>query len=216
MVRLGAPLAETSAGFLLTRGQILIHDEAWVGADPGGINAFGLAFLARDGSVQTYCVSSADEAVNLIEQAPLGVGVDAPLWWSSGRSSDRRADQWIRRTYGIRSGTVQAGNSLKGAALIQGAMFVARLREKFPGVRVTESHPKAVAIALGGWNSERVRAIGRLDQLVEHERDAVFAACSAREGFEGRWTRDLAHDRGPLEQDPAIHWIGPVNYFWPE
>ena len=132
----------------------------WVGADPGGVDAFGLAMLSTSGERSTHCVSCADEAVELISCRPLGVGVDAPLWWSSGRSGEREADRWIRRAYKIASGTVQTANSLRGAALVQGMMFVSRLRERFPDVRVTEAHPKAVAIALGGWGGIAISQLG--------------------------------------------------------
>jgi predicted nuclease with RNAse H fold len=151
-----------------------------------------------------------------VTASPDGVGVDAPLWWSSKGSSDREADRWIRKTYRIASGTVQAANSLKGAALVQGAMFVQRLREKFPGVRVTETHPKAVAIALGGWNGTHVaNLVGDCSRLSEHERDACLAALLAREGFSGRFERDLSLVRSPGEQDPNSYWLAPVHYFWP-
>jgi hypothetical protein len=112
--------------------------------------------LSPAGGVETCCVSYADQAIALITSRPLGVGVDAPLWWSSGRSGDRNADQWIRTKYSIKSGTVQTINSLRCAALVQGVMFVSRLRENFPGVLVTEAHPKAAAVALGGWNSPAI------------------------------------------------------------
>lgn len=187
----------------------------WVGVDPGGKNAFGLASLAPDGQVRTHLVSCADEAMAWIAAEPLGVGVDAPLWWSSGMSSDRAADRWIRRTYRIPSGTVQTANSLKGAALVQAQMFIHRLRERFPAVRVTEAHPKAVAIALGGWSSVDVVQLLNGGMPNEHERDALMAAIAAREGFCGRWPRDLAIDRLPSEQDPTSYWLGPVHYFWP-
>lgn len=120
-----------------------IRRSVWVGVDPGGVTGrqFGVAVVV-DGKPITARVSCADEAVALVTVRPDGVGVDAPLWWSSKGSSDREADRWIRKTYRIASGTVQTANSLKGAALVQGAMFVQRLREKFPGVPVTETHPK--------------------------------------------------------------------------
>jgi len=193
-----------------------LSESVWVGADPGGNKAFGLAFLSRSGEVTTDCVSSAFEAIDLITSPPLGVGVDAPLWWSSGKSSDRKADKWLRRTHGIASGTVQTANSLKGAALVQGAMFVSRLREKFPGVPVTEAHPKAFAKAFGGWESPTMKALGLVTSSGEHERDAVMAAIAAREGFERRWTIDLSLDRDEREQDPKVYWLGPISYFWPE
>lgn len=194
-----------------------IPGTTWVGVDPGGKSAFGLAILPTSGAPSsTYCVSCADEALELIKSAPLGVAVDSPLWWSSGRSSDRKADQWIRRKYPIPSGTVQTANSLRGAALVQGVMFVSRLRDKFPGVRVTEVHPKAVAVALNGWGSTAMKDLGCVTAASEHERDAILAAIAAREGFEGRWKRDLSLDRHASEQNPESYWLGPVNYFWPE
>jgi predicted nuclease with RNAse H fold len=93
-------------------------------------------------------------------------------------------------------------------------MFINRLRERFPDAPVTETHPKAVAIALGGW--DRVKA--SFPEVVldnEHQRDASLAAIAAREGFLGRWRKDLAFDRHASEQDPQRYWLGPINYFWP-
>jgi len=123
-----------------------------------------------------------------------GIGVDAPLWWSSGLSSDRKADQWIRRRYHLSGGEVQGGNSLRGAALIQGALFVSAMRQKFPGVLVTEAHPKALLKALGlmSWRSaaKRFAISSAISEAQEHERDALIAAVAAREGASGRWTKD--------------------------
>ena len=94
-------------------------------------------------------------------------------------------------------------------------MFISRLRERFPSVPVTEVHPKAVAIALGGWDCEAVKSLGSVSGVGEHEHDARMAAIAAREGYQGRWKRDLSLDRHPSEQDPKTYWLGPVNYFWP-
>ncbi|MEI9931715.1 MAG: DUF429 domain-containing protein [Rhizomicrobium sp.] len=187
----------------------------WIGADPGDKDNFGIATLSASGEVHSRCVSCADEAVAWISAEPCGVGVDAPLWWSSGLSSERRADRWIRQTYKISGGTVQNANSLRGAALVQAVMFINRLREKFPNAPVTEAHPKAVALALGGWDSV-MATFPEAAHDNEHQRDAIFAAIAAREGFQGRWKRDLALDRLPSEQDPQSYWLAPINYFWPE
>lgn len=206
----------------ITRDASVVKEQTnavWVGADPGGKKAFGLAMLTASGEAKTFCVSCADEAINEIISWPvqlLGVGVDAPLWWSSGLSSGRVADKWIRDTYKMHPGTVQAPNSLRGAALVQGVMFVSRLREKFPEVPVTEAHPKAVARALGGWDDLAITKLGLVKGNNEHERDAMLAAIAAREGFEGRWTKDLSLIRGASEQDPKSYWLSPVSYFWPE
>lgn len=125
----------------------------WFGADPGGRLTFGVAVLHEDGTFDTAVVSSADEAMAWYRGVPMGVGIDAPLWWSSGQSSDRQADRFIRTTYRIASGTVQTANSLKGAVLVQGIMLAQRLRERFPLAPITEAHPKALlkAIGLGSW-----------------------------------------------------------------
>jgi predicted nuclease with RNAse H fold len=194
----------------------------WVGADPGGKGKFGVAILNDDGQSQTALVSCADEAVALVAQRTevnlAGVGVDAPLWWSSGMSGDRHADRWLRKRYKLSGGEVQAGNSLRGAALTQGAMFVQRMRELYAGVPVTESHPKTLlkAVATGSW--KRFSGQHRLAAKppTEHTRDALIAAVSARESFMCRWTHDLSATRLPGEQDPMAYWLAPVHYYWPE
>ena len=76
----------------------------WVGADPGGKDAFGLAFLDASGGLNCTTVSSVDEATGRIIQQgePLALGIDAPMWWSSGkggRPQGRRiAPQEIRHS----------------------------------------------------------------------------------------------------------------------
>ena len=188
----------------------------WLGVDPGGENSFGLALLHANEKLETYCVSSTDEAMSKINGEPLGMGIDAPLWWSSGRSSDRLADQWIRKTHKISAGTVQTANSLRGAALVQGVMFAFRMRERYPSVKITEVHPKALALALGGWSSERLHRLGLPSIDREHERDATLAAIAAREGFSKNWNLDLSITRHPSEQDPHDYWLSPIHYFWPQ
>ena len=113
---------------------------------------------------------------------------------------------------------MQAANSLRGAALIQGAMFVQRIRELYPAVPVTESHPKALLKALtqGDWIALAGRFGLHCDIANDHVRDALIAAVAAREGFQGKWLHDLSIDRRPCEQDPRRYWLAPVHYFWPE
>ncbi|MDP6086636.1 MAG: DUF429 domain-containing protein [Nitrospinota bacterium] len=199
------------------------RNNIWIGADPGGKGKFGLAILKSDGSAQTCCVDCADEALdkvtNLVKAQPAGIGVDAPLWWSSGRSSARMADQWLRGEYGLSGGEVQAVNSLRGAALVQGMMFVDRIRRLFPDVGVTETHPKAVMAALklkkGDTFFKKFSVKVEMKDKQEHERDAIISAVAAREGFEKRWVNDLSSIRHESEQDPSQYWLAPVHYFWP-
>ena len=191
----------------------------WIGADPGGKGKFGVAVLSSDGMTQTWCVDCVDDAIETITQnvsiTPDGVGIDAPLWWSSGLSGDRMADRWIRNNYRVGS-SVQTTNSLRGAAVVQGPFLIARIREHFPAVRVTEVHPKALLIAMGlSWIEFAARFSVHPQHNSEHERDAIISAVAAREGFDGRWTRDLSTERLPSEQEPSEYWLNPVHYFWP-
>jgi predicted RNase H-like nuclease len=205
---------------------------AWFGADPGGANAFGVALLRPDGTFESEVVSCADDAIEWLRRKAvtvLAAGIDAPLWWSSGKSGDRAADQYLRRRFNIFGGTVQAANSLRGAVLIQGALLAMGLRRQSPKLPITEAHPKALLKALWPklsksdrpWKkiAKRFRLEGPEPKHDERQdkRDALLAAIAAREGSAGRWTRDLALcERLNGEQDPAAVPWGPVHYWWPE
>jgi len=190
---------------------------AWYGADPGGRNCFGLARLSKDGKFETILVSSVDEAMDFIEQ-PTALGIDCPLWWSSGKGGGRRADRWLRETYVISSGTVQSVNSLRGAVLVQGVMLAMRVRALNQNVLITETHPKALLKArkLRDWkDTAKYFGLDGREPATEHERDAILSAVAAREGAQRHWTHDLSIERDKSELDPKDIWFGPVNYWWP-
>jgi len=196
----------------------------WIGVDPGGKGNFGLVIL-KDRTVFPYTVDYVDEAIKEIcrhkLQAIEGIGVDAPLWWSSGKSGLRHADELIRSTYNLTSGQVQAVNSLRGACIAQGLLFVERIREIYPEVQITETHPKAVLKAnlpsqtWAGLFAELDTDI-TVDTDPNHERDALISAIAAREAFSGRWTNDLSIKRHSSEQNPLKHWVALIHYYWPE
>ena len=196
--------------------------EFWIGADPGGKGNFGIAILTDTGQPLISCVDCADEAVTFVQEnigkKPSGIGIDAPLWWASGKSGDRYVDRWLRKRYKLSGGQVQTVNSLRGAALTQSTMFVQRMRERYPDVPVTESHPKALLKVLtqDDWVAFSDRFGLKVPDVKNHERDALIAAIAAREGFQGRWSNDLSTKRLPSEQDPMSYWLAPVHYFWPE
>lgn len=195
----------------------------WIGADPGGTKNFGIAELFADGATRTARVSSAREAAEWIQGTPQGAGIDAPMWLSSAKRGDRRADHWLRCRYGNTSpGKVLAINSLYGAVLAQGAMFAVELRRRFSDLPITEAHPGLFLRARFPSVDERQRfdelkrhfGIQAASEISDHERDAVIAALAAREGFSGCWPRDLALNRLPAEQDPATYWLAPMHYWW--
>ena len=127
-------------------------------------------------------------------------------------------DLSLRKNYGIPSGTVQSVNSLRGAALVGGTLLALRLREEFPELPITESHPKALLIAFKLESDAAIEKCLHVRKAWhdEHQRDAMVAAVCAREGFEGRWRCDLAKHRHRLEQDPKSFCLAPVSYWWPE
>ncbi len=177
-----------------------------------------MAALKADGSFETWICSSVDEAFERIE-APAGLGIDCPLWWSSAAGGGRLADRWIRVTYGIASGTVQSVNSLKGAVVVQGIMLAMVARKAFPDIPITEAHPKALlkAEALQGWSQiAEAYGLNGSEPQSEHERDALLGAVAAREGALGRWKTDLATRLGPSELDPKAIWFGEIHYWWPD
>ena len=151
----------------------------------------------------------------------LGVGVDAPLWWSSGESGARHVDRWLRGRYPKARNSVMLINSIFGGVLIQGFLFAAELRQRFPDLPVTEAHPKLLMHARKQGFEALARDSGLMvgPNLVhesnDDRRDAVVAALAAREGFSGSWTHDLA-DLRPLcgEQAAPDRALSPVNYWW--
>ena len=103
-------------------------------------------------------------------------------------------------------------------------MLALRIRETFPDTRITETHPKVLLYALEpALELERRESsfFERFDIPTdcwrdEHQRDATIGAVCAREGFEGRWTFDLARHCHDSEQDPSSYCLAPMHYFWPE
>lgn len=112
-------------------------------------------------------------------------------------------------------------NSIFGGVLIQGFLFASELRERFPGVLVTEAHPKLLLHARGKdfcglaqeFNLEMVTEIGQ--EQNDDRRDAVLAALAAREGLLGNWKNDLGN-QAPLfgEQAAPERALKPVYYWW--
>jgi hypothetical protein len=101
---------------------------------------------------------------------------------------------------------------------MQAMMFVQRMRELYPNVPVTESHPKALlkAVTEGSWSAFAGRFHVQGAPPSEDERDAIVGAVAARETVEGRWTHDLSATRLRSEQDPKAYWLAPIHYCWPE
>ena len=206
-----------------------------LGLDPGGVGRFGwcLADKGRGSHLKLRSSGATDSAGRAVatvlqligDETVVAAGIDSPLFWVP--DGDRRADMAVRAAMqhrGARNvdGTVQRVNSLRGACLVQGIMAARQLRNRFPNIRLTESHPKALLWLIDVANTERaVRSITmehlsefiecRTLCLSEDERDAALGAISAFAMIQKRagW-RDLIRD----EVD-AFAPVSPVEYWMP-
>jgi hypothetical protein len=207
-----------------------------LGFDPGGEKQFGwcVAQLTTNGHLQLRAWGMASHAAGAVAAALRkagdfgtveAAGIDSPLFWLA--DGDRKADKSVRsamkRVGAINvGGTVQQVNSLRGACLTQGIMAAHLLRRELPGIRITESHPKALLWLLHVANVERPVAeirISHLSDLIEseslcfsdHERDAALGAVSALAMIDKRsgW-RDLCR-----EEKNAFTPVSPVEYWMP-
>jgi hypothetical protein len=204
----------------------------WYGFDPG--SQFGVARIDEFGRYQSATMTSTQDALEYVQPDCAGLGIDSVLWWSRSKGGGRRADMAVRAdccSGGGHSGTVSPINSLMGAMFVPAYLLIRDLRERFPEIRITEAHPKALLHALrlpvsrprhdeahfrAGWTTiADLFGLTGAQPRNEHERDAIVAALSAREGYSGRWPTDFARLRasGELALDDLFR--GPVNYFWP-
>jgi hypothetical protein len=191
-----------------------------IGLDPGGLKSFGWAILSigklgesitLNTGVSSNSFSAINEASRAIDEAPLGVGIDAPLFWVT--KGDRRADARIRKLVcatGGHSGTVGHVNSLRGACLVQGILAAHQVANSWPSALVTEAHPKAL-LRVHPAASEFL-AVHLPNAPSEHERDAALAAFSAwaaTASFSG-WQDLLLEEFAPFF--PSGHT---VSYWFP-
>lgn len=104
--------------------------------------------------------------------------------------------------------------------MAQGMLLVERLRSRYPNLDVTETHPKALIVALESdyWIKQfkSLECGWAWDLKSDDQRDAIISAIAAKEAFgTEEWTNDLSLSSYASEQNPKEHWLAPVSYFWP-
>jgi predicted nuclease with RNAse H fold len=127
----------------------------YLGYDPAGEGKFAAAVLSS-GSGQLHLtsdkiVSSVAEALVFakdLDRPPAGAAIDAPLTWATRRSGWRLADLELRRRHPDHRNRVQCTNSLRGSVAVQGPALAMELMEAFPGIVISETHPKLSALQL--------------------------------------------------------------------
>lgn len=162
-----------------------------IGIDPGGKCAFGWCVLRCSERMRALEVvasgvnSTVSEVIGAVlavaktsdpEFPPVGVGIDAPLYWVKDREreSDRRLRQAVSRAGG-HSATVAHVNSLRGACLVQGILVADEVFRAWPKAQVTEAHPKALILVDKGARDFSESIVFQ----TEHERDAALGAYAA-------------------------------------
>lgn len=205
-----------------------------VGYDPGGNGKHGLARATlRDGnivSVTTKTLRNVEDVVASIldVETLVGLGIDTLTCWSTGSSGWRPADRWLQREYPAVRNSIQAPNSLYGAMSVSGMAALVAVRQAFPGIFVTETHPKVLHHALSGrhynyggpnatvmnMNLSRWLSIDVAPEN-EHEWDAAISIVAVIHGLQGRWQRDL-HALPPDSDERLVKPCGRTAYVWPE
>jgi hypothetical protein len=205
--------------------------QLYLGFDPGRAGAFGWCIAKGNEMLPLTVISrgivnnaqQALEVAQSIKEEISGVGIDSPLFWRP--DGDRIVDSEIRqRLIGlhVHGGTVNHVNSMRGACLIQGMMTAMLIREEYPKIRITESHPKAMLwllqIANDGNPVEKVTLamlnnyfVGEnLNAASDHERDASLAALSAwaMENHPEDW------DNLYIRENNAISPLNPPPEYW--
>jgi len=206
-----------------------------LGFDPGGERAFGWCLCGVEAEnfyvLKTGTSDHTQAALkNSLTERPsggvvVGAGIDAPMFWTA--DGGREADNWLRRSIGRcgapnTSGTVQHFNSLRGACVIQGLLTARLLKNKFPGLPITEAHPKALLWLLGLGKKKSLPdkfmvpdlgtvSLDRSKLGSEHQRDAVLGAITAwaMNKKPSSWADLLEMERGPIlaVEQPIGYWM---------
>jgi predicted nuclease with RNAse H fold len=110
---------------------------------------------------------------------------------------------------------------------LNGMAVLFALRQAFPEIMVTETHPKVLYWHLFrkkynySRDAQTMRAVltdmlgVEVQTRSEHEWDAVISAFVALKATEGSWSTDL-HERSVLPEERLISPCGKTHYFWPD
>lgn len=208
--------------------------KTFIGYDPGGNGAHGLAVLTVDAHrVVDFSHATVDTAQQAIEAfkacrvAPTVLGIDTLTCWSTGPSGWRPADRWLRARYPDVVHSVVAANSMFGAMAINGGAVIQSLRSHWPKLGITEVHPKVLYRAMSGTKYDAEHRGQAMCEWLgsqlgcevmvsnDHVWDALLCAFAAWQGFTGKWKRNL-HKEPLVDGETLVHPFGPSRFWWPE
>lgn len=203
------------------------------GYDPGGNNAHGLAIARfRSGKCKEACIETHRNAESVIDRLEgvgqlSAIGIDTLAAWSTGDSGWRVADLWLRHTYKKVHSSVVSPNGLYGSMGLNGMAVLRSLRQKYPDLMVTETHPKVLYWALSQTKYKYAESQSVMDAALsdwlgvkvetknDHEWDAVVSVLASFKGVSGQWRHDLFQESGQ-EVGRLVFPAGPAQYWWPE
>jgi len=203
-----------------------------LGFDPGGTTGVSVLRIPAEGStiVEADSVPSVDDAIHWAVsqchgETPTAAGIDTFLCWSTMRSGWRPMDLTLRNAFPDVRASVFSSNSAYGAMAVQGMAIALRLRERWPSVKLNETHPKVLYHALTSntymrddvptmtaWLQQKFRPEVKCTIKYEHEWDAFISTWATWQGLSGNWTADLVPDLGGNQ---LLFPVGPVSYYWP-
>jgi hypothetical protein len=210
----------------------------FLGYDPGGNDRHGVAALHVDnGRATSIDITTLPSAEHVLKwflqrsevQTPQCIGVDTLTNWSTGRSGLRPADRWLRGQYPEVAGSVMASNSLFGAMPVNGMAVLLALRDNYPGLAITETHPKVLYFDLCrtiyNFDESEIAKTGMNQFLegqlelpaqcqTEHEWDAAISALAAYRWHSSSWTSDL-HSMPWSAEERSVQPCGLTHYAWP-
>lgn len=203
--------------------------KSFLGYDPGGRDAKGVALLQIDGAEVRYVtalVDSVDGAMAWFHQhlrggLPTAIGIDTYMYWETTRGGWRAADLWLRERYPTVRDSIFCSNSAYGSMSVQGMALAIEARLAWPDASLTEAHPKVLFHALtnrkyawpgdmGAWLLRQIGCMAGTDLDTDHQWDALLAAWAAAQGHAGNWALDL-RQKSHRTVEPA----GAVKYWWP-
>lgn len=212
-----------------------MHSRAiFLGFDPGGKNAFGVALLVGNNAAfsTVTCVDAAIEWTRDAVKAhaiPTAAGIDTLLHWSCSPGGNRHAEDVLRARYPDASPTIISPNSLYGSMAIGGMALGYRLRALFPNLPLNETHPKLLARHFCGTlpkaakSRTEVRRAWMTSELPgcnisaanDHEVDAIISAWATRTALSVNRTPNRAWRDLVAETSGSISPLTGVHYYWP-
>jgi predicted nuclease with RNAse H fold len=204
-----------------------------VGYDPGGNGAHGVAKLSIRGGqpefLETITLKTAEDVISYLEDLStiVAIGVDTLTCWSTGLGAWRPADRWLRNHYVNVRNRIVAPNGLFGAMSLNGMAVLVAARLQFPGIPITETHPKVLYWHLSNQEYDYTSSKVAMDKTLahalgidvapatEHEWDAALSTLAALKGVSGWWTLDL-HSLPNVIGERIVSPCGRTNYYWPE